>query len=164
MTHPSDPGQPQPPGASGHPYGPPPPPPSVPRQPPPPFQPQSPTPAPDQNSPRMTGPQQTWTPPPRQKGLIAGLLDANFDTLVTPKLIKFWYVLAIVLISLQCLAFLLLGLKIATWDDFWGWGVIMAVASPLVWLFELLMVRILMEAVMVRFKGVEYLHVIKDKI
>ncbi|MCP2336652.1 DUF4282 domain-containing protein [Actinomadura rupiterrae] len=112
----------------------------------------------------MTGPQQTWTPPPRQQGIVAALLDANFDTLVTPKLIKFWYILALLLISVQCVAFLLLGLRIATWDNFWAWGVIMAVASPFVWLFELLMVRILMEAVMVRFKGVEYLHVIKDKI
>ncbi|MFC5187323.1 DUF4282 domain-containing protein [Actinomadura harenae] len=165
MTHPSDPGQSQPPGAAGHPYGPPPPPPSGPPQPPPSYQRPGPLPGPRPSTPDPgTGPQRAWVPPQRSKGLLGALLDANFDTLVTPKLIKFWYILAILLISLQCLAFLLLGVKIASWDDFWGWGVIMAVASPLVWLFELLMVRILMEAVMVRFKGVEYLHVIKDKI
>ncbi|WP_026413988.1 DUF4282 domain-containing protein [Actinomadura oligospora] len=162
MTHPSDPGQSQPPG---HPYGPPPPPPSGTQQPPPSYHQPGPLPGPRASTPgHATGPQQAWVPIPREKGLLGGLLDANFDTLVTPKLIKFWYVLAILLISVQCLAFLLLGLKIATWDDFWAWGVIMAVSSPFVWLFELLMVRILMEAVMVRFKGVEYLHVIKDKI
>ncbi|MEV5568460.1 DUF4282 domain-containing protein [Spirillospora sp. NPDC052269] len=164
MTHPSDPGQSQPPG---HPYGPPPPPPSSPQQPPPSHQQPGPVPGPRQPSPdqsRMTGPQQAWAPPPRSKGVLAGLLDTNFDTLVTPKLIRFWYILAILLISVQCLAFLMLGLRIATWDDFWAWGVIMAIASPFVWLFELLMVRILMEAVMVRFKSVEYLHVIKDKV
>ncbi|MFC4911169.1 DUF4282 domain-containing protein [Actinomadura gamaensis] len=178
MTHPSDPGQSQPPG---HPYGPPPPPPAQPQhdqpaqhhpqpqntpQPPPAYQQPGPVPGPraDGGRQRMTGPQQAWVPPPRQKGVVAALLDANFDTFVTPKLIKFWYILAILLVSVQCLAFLLLGLRIATWDDFWGWGVIMAVASPFVWLFELLMVRILMEAVMVRFKGVEYLNVIKDKV
>ncbi|RAY14409.1 hypothetical protein DPM19_15745 [Actinomadura craniellae] len=103
-------------------------------------------------------------PLPAQKGVLGALLDVNFNHLVTAKLIKLWYVVALLLISLQCLAFLALGLWIATWDNGWAWGVMMAVSSPLVWLFEVLMVRILMEAVVVRFKGVEHLRVIKDKI
>lgn len=111
------------------------------------------------------GPQQAWVPPERSdKGLVGALFDANFNHLVTPKLIKLWYVLSLVLITLQCLVFLFLGLWIAGWEDFWAWGIIMIIASPLVWLFELLLVRILMEAVVVRFKGVEHLRVIKDKI
>ncbi|GAA2421308.1 hypothetical protein GCM10010191_35890 [Actinomadura vinacea] len=109
--------------------------------------------------------QDGWTPPERtDKGLFGALFDANFNYLVTPKLIKLWYVIALLLITLQCLVVLGLGLWIATWDDFWAWGLIMAVATPLVWLFEVLMVRILMEAVVVRFKGVEHLRAIKDKI
>jgi hypothetical protein len=60
--------------------------------------------------------------------------------------------------------FLAFGIWISTWDDFWAWGIIMVVASPLVWLFELLMVRIFMEAVVVRFKTAEHLRAIKDKI
>ncbi|GAA3944428.1 hypothetical protein GCM10023085_28070 [Actinomadura viridis] len=115
--------------------------------------------------PSQQPPHQEWTPPERtEKGLLAALLDANFNHLVTPKLIKLWYVIALLLISLQCLIFLGFGIWIATWDDFWAWGVIMVVATPLVWLFELLMVRILMEAVVVRFKGVEHLRAIRDKI
>ncbi|WP_018655772.1 DUF4282 domain-containing protein [Actinomadura flavalba] len=114
---------------------------------------------------RPPAPQPGWEPPPRtQKGLVGALLDANFDHLVTPKLIKVWYVLALVLITVQCLVVFGFGVWIATWDDFWAWGVILVLTSPVVWLFELIMVRILMEAVIVRFKGVEYLRVIKDKI
>ncbi|MFG2005735.1 DUF4282 domain-containing protein [Spirillospora sp. NPDC048911] len=96
--------------------------------------------------------------------MIGALFDTDFDHLVTPKLIKLWYVIALLLISMQCLIFLGFGLYVASWDDFWAWGVILVVASPLVWLFETLLVRIVMEAVVVRFKGVEHLRVIKDKI
>ncbi|HEX2315824.1 MAG TPA: DUF4282 domain-containing protein [Thermomonospora sp.] len=95
---------------------------------------------------------------------MGALLDTNFNHLVTPKLIKLWYVVALLLISLQCLVFLLLGLWMVTWDDGWAWGVMMVVAAPLVWLFEALLVRIVMEAMVVRFKGVEHLRVIRDKI
>jgi hypothetical protein len=96
--------------------------------------------------------------------VVGALLDTNFNHLVTPKLIRLWYVVALLLISLQCLIFLGFGLWMLTWDDGWAWGLIMVVATPLVWLFEALMVRIVMEAVVVRFKGVEHLRVIKDKI
>ncbi|QKG22059.1 DUF4282 domain-containing protein [Actinomadura verrucosospora] len=163
MTHPSDPGQPPrppgpPPGPAAGPYGPPP------QQPGP-----GPVPGPRPGGSFGTGPYeqpQSWQPPPRdpnQKGLLGSLLDANFNNLVTPKLIKLFYILSLLLISVQCLIFLGLGLWIAGWDDFWAWGVIMVCASPFVWLFELLLVRIFMEAMVVRFKEVEYLRIIKDK-
>ncbi|MEW2352510.1 DUF4282 domain-containing protein [Spirillospora sp. NPDC029432] len=110
-------------------------------------------------------PRQEWVPPERtDKGLLGALLDANFDHLVTPKLIKLWYVVALLLVTLQCVAFLAFGGWIATWDDWWGFGVIMVISAPLLWLFEMLLVRILMEAVVVRFKTAEHLRVIKDKI
>ncbi|WP_231330266.1 DUF4282 domain-containing protein [Actinomadura graeca] len=98
------------------------------------------------------------------KGLIGALLDANFNHLVTPKLVKLFYVVALLLISLQCLFDLGLGLWVTTWDDFWAWGVVVLIATPLVCLLELLLVRIFLEAVVVRFKTAEHLRVIKDKI
>ncbi|MXQ62939.1 DUF4282 domain-containing protein [Actinomadura rayongensis] len=103
-------------------------------------------------------------PRPAEKGLIGALFDANFDYLVTPKLVKLWYLVALLLVTLQCAVLFGFGVWISTWDDFWAWGVILLVASPLVWLFELLLVRIFMEAVVVRFKSAEHLRVIKDKI
>ncbi|MDL4772219.1 DUF4282 domain-containing protein [Actinomadura xylanilytica] len=161
MTNPPAPGQPQRPpgpGGPGGPYGPPPPPhpASVPGP-----RPQSPAPPPQYQQPQ----QPEWAPPERtDKGLVGALFDANFNYMVTPKLIKLWYILSMLLVSFQCLVFFCIGLWIAAQDDFWAWGILMVVASPLVWLFELLLVRILMEAVVVRFKGVEYLRIIKDKI
>jgi Domain of unknown function (DUF4282) len=109
--------------------------------------------------------QEEWAPPQRtDKGVFGTLFDANFDHMITPKLVKLWYVLVLMLITLQCVLFLGIGLWIANWEDFWAWGLIMMLASPLVWLFELLLLRIFMEAVVVRFKQAEHLLAIKNKI
>lgn len=152
MTNPSDPGHPprsQAPGPAGGPYGPPP---NVPGPRPP--APGGPGPAP-----------QGWTPPERtDKGLLSALLDANFDSLVTPKLLKVFYVLSLVVVSLQCIAIVGFGLWIISADFYWAVGILLILATPLFWFFEMLLVRILMEAVVVRFKQAEYLRVIKDKV
>ncbi|WP_067455709.1 DUF4282 domain-containing protein [Actinomadura macra] len=158
MTHPSDPGHPpRPPrlGPQGDPY--------VPQQQPAPGpRPPSFHPGP---GPGPQGQPREWVPVERtDKGLFGALLDANFNHLVTLKLAKVSYVLSLMLISLQCLLFLGLGAWIATWDDFWAWGIFLLIATPLVWLSELLLVRLFMEAVVVRFKTAEHLRVIKDKI
>ncbi|NKZ03925.1 DUF4282 domain-containing protein [Actinomadura latina] len=148
MTNPSDPGHPPRPQAhdpAGGPYGPPP---NVP-------------------GPRPPGPgtgQQPWAPPePAEKGLLAALLDTNFNALVTPKLAKTVYVLSLMLISLECLGVLLFGLWVLVSTRFWLGGLIVIVATPLIWLVQMLLVRIFVEAVVVRFKQAEYLRVIKDK-
>jgi len=97
------------------------------------------------------------------KGFFGSLLDVNFNYLVTPKLIKLFFVSSLVLIGLQSLLMLIVGLKVASWDDGWAWGVMLLIATPFVWLFEVVLVRIFMEAIIVRFKGVEYLRIMKDK-
>ncbi|MFA1541287.1 DUF4282 domain-containing protein [Actinomadura monticuli] len=156
MTNPSDPGQPprsQAPGPPGGPYGPPP----GPRQP-------GPVPGP---RPPAAGPpdQQGWVPPERtDKGLLGALLDANFDSLVTPKLLKVFYTLSMVMISLECLAIVGLAIWIISMDFYWAVAILLIIATPLIWFFQMLFVRILMEAVVVRFKQAEYLRVIKDKV
>jgi len=152
MTNPSDPGQPprsQAPDPAGGPYGPPP---NVPGPRPP--------------GPGGPGPaQQPWVPPePGDKGLLSALLDTNFDSLVTPKLAKTVYVLSLLLISLECLGVLMFGLWVLVSTQFWLGGLILIVATPLLWLVQMLLVRIFMEAVVVRFKQAEYLRVIKDKV
>lgn len=156
MTRPTDPGQP---------YGPPPPRPGGagrPAPPPPPGQ------------PRPVGP---GGPPPGRdyqdfgearpsnasKGFFGALFDANFNHLITPKLIKLLYVLLLIAITLWNVGQLALGLAIANWDDGWAWGVILIVATPITWLIEILLWRIILEAIVVRFKGVEYLRIMKDK-
>jgi len=101
---------------------------------------------------------------PRSKGFLGSLVDFDFDYMVAPTVIKVFSVLTLLLISVQCVIFLGLGLWIASWQNFWAWGLIMAVASPFVWLFEALLLRISMESIIVRFKTAEYLRVIKDKL
>jgi hypothetical protein len=158
MTRPSEPGQP---------YGPPPPRPGGPGQPPPPLQ--RPQPAPQPGGP--VGPQPGWgyqdfeddRRPGSGKGFFGSLFDTNFNHLVTPNLIKLLYVLLLIAISLWNVGQLALGLTIANWDDGWAWGLMIVIATPIMWLIEIILWRIILEAVIVRFKGVEYLRIIKDK-
>lgn len=163
MTNQPAPGQPQHPSGPGGPYGPPPPPhpSSVPGpRPPQQYQPQQ---QPAQPAPQPR--QQDWAPPERtDKGLVGALFDANFNHMVTPKLIKLFYIMALLLVSMNALAVLAVGIWVAQLRNGWLLGLIIICSSPFLWVFEAILVRILMEAVVVRFKGVEYLRIIKDKI
>lgn len=105
----------------------------------------------------------TTGPLPRP-GFLAALLDVNFDYMVTPTVVKAFSLLSLLLISAQCTLFLALGLWVSGWRNGWAWGLIMVIASPVVWLFEVLLVRLLLESVIVRFRTAEYLRVIKDKL
>ncbi|MFA1545110.1 DUF4282 domain-containing protein [Actinomadura chokoriensis] len=157
MTNPSDPGhppRPQAPGPPGGPYGGPPGPPQP-----------GPIPGPRPPSPGVPQEQQGWVPPERtDKGLLGALLDANFDSLVTPKLLKLFYVLSMVMVTLECLALVGFAIWIISLDFYWAVAVLLIIATPLVWFFQMLFVRIFMEAVVVRFKQAEYLRIIKDKV
>ncbi|SRR6266545_1669567 len=155
MTRPPDPGQP---------YGPPPRPSGAAGQPRPRPQPGGPGQMPPQGW-NYDGPPAPGPGPAEAatKGFFGSLLDVNFNYLVTPKLIKLFFVSSLVLIGLQSLLMLIVGLKVASWDDGWAWGVMLLIATPFVWLFEVVLVRIFMEAIIVRFKGVEYLRIMKDK-
>jgi hypothetical protein len=153
MTNPSDPGhppRPQAPDPAGGPYG---------HSP----QPNVPGPRPPAAGGPGTGPQ-PWAPAePADKGLLGALLDTDFNALVTPKLAKTVYVLSLMLITLECLGVLLFGLWALVSTRFWLGGLIVIIAAPLLWLVQMLLVRIFMEAVVVRFKQAEYLRIIKDK-
>ncbi|MFI6517191.1 DUF4282 domain-containing protein [Spirillospora sp. NPDC050679] len=162
MTNPAEPGRPAQPPGSG-PYGPPPP-----RQ-------QQPQPHPQQHpghvpGPRASGPgpqqrPEEWAPPARtDKGVMGALFDTSFEHLVTPKLIKVCYLLSLLLISLSALMVVAVGLWIAQLRDGWLLGLLVMCCAPVLWFFEAILARIFMEAVVVRFKGVEHLRVIKDKI
>jgi hypothetical protein len=160
MTRPTDPGQP---------YGPPPRPGGAGRPAPPP--PPPPPPAGQTRPGGPGGPPPGWdTPdfddarrPTPGKGFFGSLFDANFNYLVTPKLIKLLWVLLLTAISVWNLGQFFLGLRIASWDDGWAWGVMLIIATPVLWLIEIILWRIILEAVVIRFKGVEYLRIMKDK-
>ncbi|MFG2085563.1 MULTISPECIES: DUF4282 domain-containing protein [unclassified Spirillospora] len=162
MTNPPDPGYPQrppapeQPGGPGGQYGPPP-------------QPQQPGGIP---GPRPPGPaygpqdqQQGWTPPPRDptdKGVFAALFDMNFDHMITTRLIKIVYVIALALITLVALSVAGYGLAwLAQGATFLA--LLLLVAAPFLWVLQLLAVRIFMEFMINQFKISEYLRAIKDK-
>jgi Domain of unknown function (DUF4282) len=108
-------------------------------------------------------PPQGWGPEqrPESKGLIARLLDTSFDDLITSSVIRAAYRLALVVTTLWTLFILLVGL----WLFQYGWLLtIMAfIAAPLIWLSTMLGARLFLEAIIVHFKGVEYLRVMKDR-
>jgi hypothetical protein len=101
--------------------------------------------------------------PPPAKGFFGSLFDADFNFLITPILIKSAFRGSLILIGLQCLLQLALGLWIVSWDNGWAWGVFLIIATPVVYLNEVILVRILLEAIIVHFKGVEYLRIMKDR-
>jgi hypothetical protein len=72
-------------------------------------------------------------------------------------------VLLLIAITLWNVGQFAVGLAIANWDDGWAWGVMIVIATPFTWLIEILLWRIILETIIVRFKGVEYLRIMKDK-
>ncbi|WP_242902537.1 DUF4282 domain-containing protein [Actinomadura terrae] len=91
-------------------------------------------------------------------------MDANFNHLVTPKLVKIFYILSMILVTLSALMVVMIGIKVAQLHDGWFLGLLIICSSPVVWFFELILTRIFMEALVVRFKTAEHLRIIKDKI
>ncbi|GGT76563.1 hypothetical protein GCM10010177_38430 [Actinomadura citrea] len=163
MTNPPDPGHPprsQAPGGPGGPYGPPPGGPAGP------FPGPGPVPGPRPPGPAsgFQDPRQGWAPPPgepRGGNLLGGLFDLNFDNMITTRVVKILYVLALIPISLFSLLMAVYGL--AWIDDSAAFGYLLLLASPFVWLFQVFATRIVLEFVINQFKISEYLRAIKDK-
>ncbi len=139
--------------------------------------------APGGPPPHLSGPGQPFVPPPGRggpreqppypetfravpsdKGFFGALLDFNFDYLVTPKLIKLFYILALLMISSDSLGVVLFGIQIAGLRNGWFLGMVFIVAAPFLWAFQVLLTRIFMESIIVRFKSFEQLRIIKDKL
>lgn len=150
-------------GPQLHPGGPPyggyaPPPPN---QPPPPAAPwQGPPPG---YGPPPHGPQGAPAYPPRTsgKGFFGALFDANFDHMVTTRLIKVAYALAIVVYSLVALLLLLLAWSFFYWNK--PLGYITLIAAPIFWISGLLTTRIFLEFVINQFKISEHLKAIREQ-
>jgi hypothetical protein len=98
------------------------------------------------------------------KGFLGALLDFNFNHLVTTKLIKLFYGLALLMISGFAFVVLYVGLWVFGLRNGQFLGILVMLSSPFVWLFEAVLVRIFMESIVVRFKTAEYLRIIKDKL
>jgi uncharacterized protein DUF4282 len=99
----------------------------------------------------------------RGKGLFSALFDFNFDEMVSTRLIKAFYLLAVILISLSSLFVLLVGLWALQFD--WGryFGVFLVPAAPLMWMFELVFTRMTLEFLINQFKITEHLKVMRER-
>ncbi|TDC44209.1 DUF4282 domain-containing protein, partial [Actinomadura sp. KC345] len=106
-----------------------------------------------------------WAPPPRdpaQKSVIGALFDLNFDHLITTRVVKVVYVITLLPITLVALLLAGYGFEWIA-QDAGFFGIMMIVTAPVLWITQVLVVRILMEFVVNQFKISEYLRVIKDK-
>ncbi|RKS71972.1 uncharacterized protein DUF4282 [Actinomadura pelletieri DSM 43383] len=93
--------------------------------------------------------------------MLGTLFDMNFDYMITAKLVKIVYLLALVPITLFALVMAWYGL--AYLEEGSSFGLITLLAAPFVWLLQVLFTRLVLEFVINQFKISEYLRVIKDK-
>jgi hypothetical protein len=90
-------------------------------------------------------------PPPSQDqqrgGFFEALLDTRFDHLITPSLIRFLYVIAIVVLALGALAVIIAGFAESA-----GTGIVLLILAPLGALIYLIVTRLWLELIVVAFK------------
>lgn len=99
---------------------------------------------------------------PRDKGFIVSLFDLNFDYMVTARLIRLVYVIALGLITLLSVIVAWYGIGFLRWNGLLG--IMVLGAAPCLWLFWTLVTRMFMEFLINQFKISEYLRTIKDKL
>lgn len=88
--------------------------------------------------------------PPAEKGVIGSILDFTFESFVTPGIIKFLYVLALLAVALSTIGWIFSG----GFTDF-IWRVVL---SPVVLFVGAVLARVYIELVMVLFKILELLR------
>lgn len=82
-----------------------------------------------------------------RRGFFSALMDTRFDSLITPSLIRFVYIIAMILIALGLLAAIIAGFAESA-----GTGIILLILAPLIALFYLIVTRLWLELVIVLFK------------
>lgn len=82
-----------------------------------------------------------------RRGFFAALMDTRFDSLITPSLITFLYVIAIVLLALGTLAVIIAGFA-----ESGGTGVLLLIFAPIGALIYLIITRLWLELIVVAFK------------
>jgi hypothetical protein len=81
------------------------------------------------------------------RGFFGSLLDTNFNSLITPKLITFLYVVSIIILALGTLAFVISGFAHSA-----GSGVLLLILAPIGALIYLIVIRLWLELIVVTFK------------
>ena len=86
------------------------------------------------------------------KGFLASLFDTSFSSLVTPRVIKFIYIISMVVIGLAALFWI--G---AAFSQSAAFGLlVLVIAAPIVSLLYLIYTRVLLEVIIALFRIMEY--------
>lgn len=98
-----------------------------------------------------------------------GLIDPSFDTLITPKIIRTLYMIAMVAVALGAIFFLLSGIKTFFSGIRFGFGgiaitgLVMVVLAPVVGIVYLALMRVSFEIAITLFKIKDYVQQIAER-
>lgn len=98
------------------------------------------------------------------KGFFGSLFDFSFDNFIAPKLVKFLYVVSLILLSLVAIGYVIFGFAAMASGDSNGAvvGLLLIVAAPLVWFLYVMVTRVWLELLIVMFKISEDIKDIRD--
>jgi uncharacterized protein DUF4282 len=100
---------------------------------------------------------------PAPAGLFGTLLDRSFDTLITPRLLRMLYTLALACLTGVNLVFFWFGWGLTSAGAFWStWGWMFVIGTPPLWLAEVVMVRVVVEYLITQYKISADLTIIRD--
>ena len=85
--------------------------------------------------------------PARRYGFFESLMDTRFDHLITPTMIRFLYIVAMILIALGALAVIIAGFAESA-----GAGILALILAPIFALIYLIVTRLWLELIIVIFK------------
>jgi Domain of unknown function (DUF4282) len=94
------------------------------------------------------------------KGFIGSLFDFSFTSMVTPKIIKVLYVLAVLWTVLFALIYVVVGFS---FGGFWGGVGVIILVAPIMLLLGIGISRVVLEAFMVAFKIHDELKAIREQ-
>ncbi|MBK5219449.1 MAG: DUF4282 domain-containing protein [Thermoleophilia bacterium] len=86
-------------------------------------------------------------PPSSPGGFFESLMDTRFDQLITPKLIRFLYIVSMIVLALGVLAVVISGFASSA-----GSGVLALILAPIGALIYLIVIRLWLELIIVTFK------------
>ncbi|MEX2106129.1 MAG: DUF4282 domain-containing protein [Solirubrobacterales bacterium] len=87
------------------------------------------------------------SPPTTQRGFFESLMDTRFDSLITPKLIRFLYVVSMIVLAVGVIVVI-----VAAFADKIGSGILALIFAPLGALIYLIVIRLWLELIVVTFK------------
>jgi hypothetical protein len=82
-----------------------------------------------------------------ERGFFESLMDTRFDSLITPKLIRFLYVVSMIVLVIGVVVAIIVGFV-----DSAGSGILTLILAPIIALIYLIVIRLYLELIVVVFK------------